>query len=66
PNPEHVREWNQAEFAQLLAHAGFAIDRHLLLPQRRSALAQPWLLPLLARLRPAQYAGCQLAVCSIP
>lgn len=63
PNPEHVREWSQQEFRALLEHAGLAVEAHRLLPQKRSALARGPLLPIMQRLRPAQYAGCQLAIC---
>jgi SAM-dependent methyltransferase len=63
PNPEHVREWDQAEFRRLLDHVGLVVEEHVLLPQKRSMLARGPLLPLLQRLRPAQYAGCQLAIC---
>lgn len=63
PNAEHVREWTQSEFGALLDQSGFRIVDHKLLPQKRvAALLRPFL-PVLAQISPANYHGCQLAIC---
>lgn len=61
PNPEHVREWNQEEFASLLNDSGLRILEHRCLPQRRHARLLPT--RVLGVLRPAEYLGCQLVIC---
>ncbi len=61
PNPEHVREWNQAEFHSFLAANGLRVLEHRCLPQKRHSPLLP--AGLMSRLRPAQFLGCQLAIC---
>ncbi|MCR9276356.1 MAG: class I SAM-dependent methyltransferase [Pseudomonadaceae bacterium] len=61
PNPEHVREWNQQEFAALLHDSGLRIIEHRCLPQRRHSPILPT--RALGLLRPAEFLGCQLAIC---
>ena len=63
PNPEHVREWNQQEFHALLSSSGLRVLEHVCLPQKRTAKYLP--IGLLGTLRPAQYLGCQLAICEL-
>lgn len=63
PKPEHVREWNQAEFAAYLLDSGFKIVEHVLVPKGRL----PWYKELIRswwiRRKAPQYFGCQLVVC---
>lgn len=61
PNPEHVREWNQSEFRSLLEGSGLRVLEHRCVPQRRQSKLMPT--RLLSRIRPAEFLGCQLAIC---
>jgi SAM-dependent methyltransferase len=65
PNPEHVREWNREEFAQLLVSHGFKIRSHRLAPQFRMRLSRVSLKLVRGQMhRPVGYWGCQIATCS--
>lgn len=64
PHPEHVREWNAAEFRACVEHAGLAVLRHALLPQRRSGGVERIAARLLGRfLLQRRWASCQALVC---
>jgi 2-polyprenyl-3-methyl-5-hydroxy-6-metoxy-1,4-benzoquinol methylase len=56
PKPEHVREWNKAEFAALLGHLGLRVEDHLLLPKKRRSIRRPF-----ERITES----CQAAVCQV-
>jgi 2-polyprenyl-3-methyl-5-hydroxy-6-metoxy-1,4-benzoquinol methylase len=63
-NRKHVREWNQEEFAKLLAKYGLTVEKHLILPDQEFSLRDRiW------AMRNNQKAvaknTCQLAVCRI-
>jgi SAM-dependent methyltransferase len=64
PHPEHVREWNAAEFRAFVESCGLAVERQLLMPQLRSTrlerVASRWLGRFVLRRR---WAGCQVLVC---
>jgi SAM-dependent methyltransferase len=64
PNPEHVREWNRAEFRKLLVAHGLKVESLRLAPQFRIKLSRLSLRLLRGQLhRPVGYWGCQVAVC---
>lgn len=65
--PEHVREWNQAEFAAFVQSRGFTIVSHDLVPQERLTPEQEahWQAERTGQTpRTAFFHGCQLLVCA--
>jgi SAM-dependent methyltransferase len=66
PHPMHVREWNRREFAQLLESRCFAVEKQLLLPQRRTSIAKRVYGEIMKRLGfPPRWYSCQLAICRL-
>jgi 2-polyprenyl-3-methyl-5-hydroxy-6-metoxy-1,4-benzoquinol methylase len=64
PHPEHVREWNAAEFRAFVEHSGLRVLRQRLLPPRRCRGFERLAARLLGRwLRPRRFASCQVVVC---
>jgi SAM-dependent methyltransferase len=64
PKPEHVREWNGAEFAEYITSRGFEIVEHLYLPQRRLSQAEFLCSRILSRfIRNRRWSSCQVIVC---
>ncbi len=62
--PEHVREWNQAEFHCYLSSHGFSVERSLLLPTMRLAPDQIIAMRDALPQHRAPYSGCQTVVCT--
>jgi hypothetical protein len=64
PHPEHVREWNAAEFRAFVERCGLVVERQLLLPQRRTHPLEFAASRLLGRyLLRRRWASCQAVVC---
>jgi lipopolysaccharide transport system ATP-binding protein len=64
PHPEHVREWNAAEFRAFLEHCGLEVERQLLLPPGRTGAAERLASRLLGRFVPLRrWTACQAAIC---
>lgn len=63
-NRKHVREWNQEEFARLLQAHGFAIDKHLILPDQEFSLRDR-LWAFRNGERGIANNTCQLAICKL-
>jgi hypothetical protein len=64
PHPDHVREWNAAEFRAFVERCGLVVERQVLLPPGRLAplerIVSRLLRPTLLRRR---WASCQALVC---
>ena len=64
PHPDHVREWNAAEFRAFVEGCGLVVERQRLMPQLRSSAlelaASRWLGRHVLR---ARWASCQVLVC---
>lgn len=66
PKPDHVREWNGAEFARYVASRGFSIVRQTFVSQLRLGRAEFALSRLLAPvLRTRRWSSCQMVVCRV-
>jgi 2-polyprenyl-3-methyl-5-hydroxy-6-metoxy-1,4-benzoquinol methylase len=61
-NKKHVREWNQEEFAQLLAHYGLKIEKHVILPDQEFSLRDK-LYAIRNNLDYTVRNTCQLVIC---
>ncbi len=64
PNPEHVREWNSAEFMEYLEQSGLEVLEHCLLPLGRLSKLEELFLPLNRHLKIRRHTSSQMAVCS--
>jgi SAM-dependent methyltransferase len=61
--PEHVREWNGAEFRRYVEHSGFSVVDQLLFPQIRLSLPEFGLSRLLApTVENRRWSSCQVVV----
>jgi SAM-dependent methyltransferase len=66
PHPQHVREWNRAEFRAYLESRGLRVHEQRLLPQRRTpALRRAWGALRHRCGRPPSWYSCQVAVCGL-
>ena len=65
PKPEHVREWNRAEFHTYLGESGFKVVEHFLAPKGRLSPVLEALAPRLQWMRRRYWTGCQIAVCQL-
>jgi SAM-dependent methyltransferase len=64
PHPEHVREWNAAEFRAFVERCGLVVERQLLLPPTRLAPLEFAASQLLGRtLLRRRWASCQALIC---
>ena len=64
PHPDHVREWNSAEFRAFVERCGLVVERQLLLPQVRTHPLELAASRLLGRyLLRRRWASCQAVVC---
>lgn len=64
--PEHVREWNKAEFAAFVSHSGLRIVRHFLMPEAELPDVNTLAFYLAAgRAKTRKWSGCQTAVCTV-
>ena len=64
PHPEHVREWNAAEFHAFSERCGLVVERQLLLPQTRLPALELAASRLLGRRwLPRRWASCQALIC---
>jgi len=67
PHPEHVREWNTAEFRAFIERCGLVVERQLLLPQGRLPPLELAASRLLGRyLLRRRWASCQAVICRRP
>jgi SAM-dependent methyltransferase len=62
-HPEHVREWNAAEFRVFVESCGLAVERQRLLPPVRTGRLELAAARLLGGFAPRRWASCQVAVC---
>jgi SAM-dependent methyltransferase len=60
--PDHVREWNGAEFAAYLMNRGFVIVDHHFLPQTKLAFIEFEISRLLRGFRRRRWSACQVVV----
>jgi hypothetical protein len=64
PHPDHVREWNAAEFRAFIERCGLVVERQLLLPPARLAPLERVAIRLLGRtLLRRRWASCQALIC---
>lgn len=64
PKPEHVREWNSAEFVAYITSRGLNIVEHELLPQTRISHLEYWFCRILSQfIRTRRWSSCQTIVC---
>lgn len=64
PHPSHVREWNSAEFNDLLEYSGFEVIQQTCLPaEKLSRIVEPFRTLLNPLLHPTDWNSCQVAVC---
>jgi SAM-dependent methyltransferase len=64
PHPEHVREWNAAEFHAFSERCGLAVERQVLLPQARLPALERVASRLFGRfLLQRRWASCQALIC---
>jgi SAM-dependent methyltransferase len=65
PHPSHVREWNTAEFRQLLEFSGFIVLKQLHLPPEKLSKFADLIRICFQRAVKKQplWSGCQVAVC---
>lgn len=66
PKPQHVREWNEAEFSRYLVSRGLEIAEHELLPVQRFNLSRTYLKAFTRSLRwRRSFRSCQMVVCRV-
>jgi hypothetical protein len=67
PHPDHVREWNAAEFSAFIERCGLVVERQLLLPQGRLPALERAASRLLGGfLLRSRWASCQALICRRP
>lgn len=66
PHPEHVREWNAAEFRAFVERCGLVVEHQLRLPQVRLHPLEHAASRVLGALWPRRWASCQTLVCRHP
>jgi SAM-dependent methyltransferase len=65
PQPEHLREWNQAELRQYLSTRGFSVVDHFLLPAQRFNPQRRPLAFIQELRRRFLVKTCQVAICRV-
>lgn len=65
PHPEHVREWSGSEFRAYLESRGFAVERQVWLPARRTNPLDRAAGRLLGRFHRRRWGSCQAAVVQV-
>lgn len=64
PHQDHVREWNQSEFKQLLEYSGFTVIEQTFLPAAKLPVFEDLLWKLSPKLiMPTDWKSCQVAIC---
>lgn len=62
--PEHIREWNRAEFARFVETRGFRIINHVLTPTQYLPPFEYWMSRVLSKFTKRRlWSGCQMIAC---